>query len=135
MKKNLSAFVFFSILMGLGNAEASFIAVSDEKGNGSFENALNLHSYFDETFDADIQRLKNNGTFANISNKFLHASVKAITGTGGPMDWYSLASAPAASAQAVPVPSTVWLFGSGIFALLLSFKPKKTISKSSLLPS
>jgi hypothetical protein len=128
MKKNLSAFVFCSILMELGNAEASFIAVSDETGNGSFENALNLRSYFDKTFDADIQRLKNNGTFANISNKFFHSSVNAITGKGGAMDWYSLASAPAASTQAVPVPSAVWLFGSGIFALLLSFKPKKATS-------
>jgi hypothetical protein len=126
MKKNLSAFVFCSILMGLGNAEASFIAVSDKTGNGSFENARNLHSYFGKTYDADIQMLKNNSTFANISNIFVHVSVKAITGTGGAMDWYSLASAPAASTHAVPVPSAVWLFGSGLFALLLSFKPKKS---------
>jgi hypothetical protein len=235
MKKNLSAFVFCLILIGLGNAEASYVAVSDETDNGSFENALNLDSFFDMTFDANIQRLKNNGTFANISNKFFHASVNATTGTGGTMDWYSfntsqdnvkayfdidfttnlnswiklydssfneigsnndraaldsgsingkgkdsylsrllsdpgmyyvsvgsyfappgakkpalqdvlnigqnytlhvsLASAPAANAPAVPVPSAVWLFGSGIFALLLSFKPKKAISKSSLLTS
>lgn len=135
MKNIISAFVFCSILMGLGNAEASYIAVSDETGNRSFENALNLNSYFDKTFAANIQRLKNNGTFANISDKFFHASVNATTGTGGTMDWYSLVSSPAAKATAVPVPSAVWLFGSGIVALLLSFKPKKTLSKSSFLPS
>jgi hypothetical protein len=226
MKKSIFALVVFSSLLGLGSAEASYVAANDATGNGSMATALNLNSYFDKTFDANIGKFdttRNNSPVTNISTTFFHASVNATTATAGSMDWYSftttttgvqayfdidtttnlnswiklynaagvqigsnnnrtaqdpgtsvttdsylssvlantglyfvsvgralsgaqagliagqsyalhvsLATAPgsAVTPTAVPVPSAMWLFGSGIAGLMICFASKKTVAAS-----
>jgi hypothetical protein len=89
VKKNILAFVMFSSVLGFGSAEASYVTVNDATNNTTLVKALSLNSYFDKSFDANIERIRANGTFANISETFFHASAVATNGTVGSRDWYS----------------------------------------------
>jgi hypothetical protein len=94
VKKQISSFVLCSAMMGLGSAQAATVSVTDATGNASRATALNLDVQFDKAFDANIERVKNNGSLVNISTSYFHASANATTGTSG-MDWYSFTTSQA----------------------------------------
>jgi hypothetical protein len=89
VKKNIFAVMAFSSLLGFGSAEASYLTVNDATKNTTLIKALSLNSYFDKSFDANIEKILPKGKFANISETFFHASVEATNGTFGSRDWYS----------------------------------------------
>lgn len=89
MKKTVFAIVALSSLFGFGPAEASYLTVNDATKNTTLIKSLSLNSYFDKSYDANIERVRANGTFVNISETFFHTSVEATNGTFGSRDWYS----------------------------------------------
>lgn len=89
MKKNIFALAALSSLLGIGSAEASYLTVNDATKNTTLLKALSLNSYFDKSFDANIEKILPKGKLANISETFFHASAVATNGTVGSRDWYS----------------------------------------------
>ncbi len=84
MKNKICVLAFCSALLGVGSAEAAYVSVNDATGNGTRATALNLDAKFDKAFDANI-----GNPSTNISTSFFHASVNAVTGVSGSLDWYS----------------------------------------------
>jgi hypothetical protein len=89
VEKTIFAVVALASLLGFGTAQASYLTVNDATNNTTLVKALSLNSYFDKSYDANIERIRANGTFANISETFFHTSVVATNGTVGSRDWYS----------------------------------------------
>lgn len=94
MNKKLCALVLSASALSVGSAEAAYVSVTDSSANSARAAALNLDANFDKVFDANI-----GNPSTNISTSFFHASVNAVTGTSGSLDWYSFTT-NAANVQA-----------------------------------